>query len=107
LELASDPAVPDGYALLHVLLKKLIPAFNYDEIEITWPKYSDYDMVMQYAKAIVQTKLIALKRVQSALEKFAAMQFLNHIINEAHHDYRLQAQMLRTALRPIHPKTKR
>jgi hypothetical protein len=35
------------------------------------------------------------------------MQFLNGIINEAHRDYRLQAQILKTALHPVHPKTRR
>lgn len=43
LELASDPEMPDGYELLHILLKTLVPAFDYHEIEITWQKFLDYD----------------------------------------------------------------
>lgn len=53
---------------------------------------------MQYAKAIQHTKLIAAKRVQLVSERFAAM---------GHHDYQLQAQILKTALQPVPPNAKK
>jgi hypothetical protein len=53
---------------------------------------------MQYAKVIQHTKLIAAKRVQLVSERFAAM---------GHHDYQLQAQILKTALQPVPPNAKK
>jgi hypothetical protein len=67
-------------------------------LELLWPKFSDYDTVLSYALAVDQTVLMASKRQQKVSAKNAALQFLQGVINEAHHDYRLQAQIIKTAL---------
>jgi hypothetical protein len=48
--------------LLHVVLRKLIPAFDLNKVRIEWPQYGNYDSVLLYASAIEQTMLLAAKR---------------------------------------------
>lgn len=102
LKLATDTSVPNGYELLHILLRKLVPAFDFEHnLELPWPKFSEYDTVLLYALAVDQTVLMASKRQQRVSPKNAALQFLQGVINEAHQDYRLQAQIIKTALQPL------
>jgi hypothetical protein len=104
LEMATDKEVPDGYELLWVLIQKLIPAFDEEELDTPWPKYSDYDTIFQYALAIEQTVMMKAKRQDHVAPKVVASQFLQGIMNEANQAYRFQAQILKTALTPLNSK---
>lgn len=95
LALATDA---NGYDLLHVLLKTLVPAFDDEVLEITWPKLSDYGSILEFATAVEQTVLLASKRQQAVSRNNAVLQFLNGVITEANQDYRLQAQIIKTDL---------
>jgi hypothetical protein len=102
LKLATDTSIPNGYELLHILLRKLVPVFDFEHnLELPWPKLSDYDTVLSYALAVDQTVLMASKRQQKVSAKNAALQFLQGVINKAHHNYRLQVQIIKTALQPL------
>lgn len=103
LALATDASIPNGYDLLFVLLKELVPAFDYEKVEITWPQFSDYDSILAFATAVEQTIILASKRQQLVSPKNGVLQFLNGVINEASHDYRLQAQIIKTELNPYPP----
>jgi threonine dehydratase len=98
LALATDASMPNGYDLLHVLLKTLIPAFDDEVLEITWPKYSEFSSILEFATAVEQTALLATKRQQAVSEKNYVLQFLNGVISGANQDYRLQAQIIKTDL---------
>jgi hypothetical protein len=105
LALATDASMPNGYDLLHVMLKTLVAAFDDEVLEITWPKYSTFGSILEFATAVEQTVLLASKRQQAVSQKNAVLQFLNGIISEANHDYRLQAQIIKTELNTHQNKT--
>jgi hypothetical protein len=98
LALATDASMPNGYDLLHVLLKTLVPAFDDEVLEISWPKYSEYGSILAFATAVELTVLLSSKKQQTVSGKNAVLQFLNGVITEANQDYRLQAQIIKTDL---------
>jgi hypothetical protein len=103
LALATDASIPNGYDLLFVLLKELVPAFDHEKVEISWPQFSEYESIPAFATAVEQTIILASKRQQPVSPKNGVLQFLNGVINEANHDYRLQSQIIKTELNPYPP----
>jgi hypothetical protein len=96
LTIATEARKPNGYELLHVTLRKLVPAFDERKVNIKWPLYGSYDSIFRYASAFEQTVMLAAKRGQRFLQKNAAIQFLDGIIAEAGQAYIIQARILRT-----------
>jgi hypothetical protein len=101
LTIATKAGKPNGYELLHVVLRKTIPAFDINKVRIEWPQYSKYESVLLYASAIEQTMLLAAKRHQTFTAKSAALEFLDGVIAEATTDFQLQARIIRTALQEV------
>lgn len=100
---ATKAGKPNGYELLHVVLRKLIPAFDFNKVRIEWPQYGNYDSVLLYASAIEQTMLLAAKRRQTFSAKSTALEFLDGVIAEANTDFQLQARIIQTALQEVPP----
>ena len=107
LELPMDPEDQNGYEILHVLLKKTVAAFDDEHLELTWPRYHDFDTPTQYAEAVRTTVMLAAKRNQPYKPKQAELQFLEHIINEAGPNYRVEVQLLRNQVRAFDPNISR
>ena len=57
LSSATSQVKPNGYELLHVLLKKMIPAFNGEILDMYWPRYVDYTTIFKYAKSSLWNEL--------------------------------------------------
>jgi hypothetical protein len=93
LTIATDAGKPNGYELLYVTLRILVPAFDQRKVNIDWPVYGSYDSIFRYASAIEQTVMLAAKRGQRFSPKNAALQFLDGIIAEAGQAYTIQARM--------------
>ena len=62
LSSVTSQVKPNGYELLHVLLKKMIPAFNGEILDMYWPRYVDYTTIFKYAKSMERTVILASKQ---------------------------------------------
>jgi hypothetical protein len=78
----TETELPNGYELLYVLLRHLIPAFNVDKVTLIGRSFSDFEDIFLYANAVEQTVLLAAKHRQTFTAKSAALQFLDGIIAE-------------------------
>lgn len=99
LKLAKDKTNPNGYKILHMLLKKTVPAFDEEQINLTWPTYAEYDNIFKYAEAIQNVLVMSTKRNRHVDPKVAATDFLNTIIQEAGERFRLEAELLKRELK--------
>jgi hypothetical protein len=52
IEACIEAELPNGYELLYVLLRHLIPAFNKDKVTIDWPAYSEFEDIFLCASAV-------------------------------------------------------
>jgi hypothetical protein len=99
LKLAKDKTNPNGYKILHMLLKKTVSAFDEEQINLTWPTYSEYGNIFKYAEAVQNIIILSAKSNRQIDPKIAANDFLQTIIQEAGESFRVKVQMLRRELK--------
>jgi hypothetical protein len=88
----------NGFDLLDVVMKHCVKAFDANEVEIEWPKYSQTNNVFKFSERMLVTAKLAAKRGQVYSERTVAMTFLNSISREAGSGYRFAALMKRHEL---------
>jgi hypothetical protein len=95
----------NGFDLLDVVMKHCVKAFDANEVEIEWPKYSQTNNVFKFSERMLVTAKLAAKRGQVYSERTVAMTFLNSICREAGSGYRFAALMKRHEL-DAYPKNR-
>jgi hypothetical protein len=88
----------NGFDLLDVVMKHCVKAFDANEVEIEWPKYSQTNNVFKFGERMLLTAKLAAKRGQVYNDRTVAMTFLNSITREAGSGYRFAAMMKRNEL---------
>jgi hypothetical protein len=104
LEMAVANSRPNGFQLLEIVMKQCVKIFDSNEVELEWPKYSNYNNVFQYGKKMLQTAKLAAKKGQVYSERTVAITFLNSIYREAGDIFRFAALMKKNEIESYPPR---
>jgi hypothetical protein len=105
LEMAVANSRPNGFQLLEIVMKQCVKIFDSNEVELEWPKYSNYNNVFQYGKKMLQTAKLAAKKGQVYSERTVAITFLNSIYREAGDIFRFAALMKKNEIESYPPRS--
>jgi hypothetical protein len=95
----------NGYNILHRLLEEVIVGYKLDSLEMTWPRYRDYDCVFAFAEHMMLTFELAQKHEFNPTAFQLAKLYLDAIKKEAGDKLKMAALILENDLKKLDKKS--
>jgi hypothetical protein len=101
LTIEKEKPSPNGYAMLWALLELFVDAFKPDQVQVTWPDFTEEDNIFTFTRNFTLTWRMSRKREDPAKARNVALLYLQKVDDATGHKYKAAVLQLRSGLESL------